>query len=260
LDAGDGALELGGAKVVARELRQADPAANGAGTVVDVDRHVVDVLAIGDQHAALAGRDDLVELKAERAGVAEGAEPLPAESRTRRLADVLDHRQPVGARDPGECLHVCGGAAHVHRQESLRSPGDLRGDVARVERQRVVDLGEHGDRSGREHCVGRGIPRVGRDDDLVVRPDPRADQPTDQGRGARVDGERVLGAEMLRELALERRDLVRTFADSVVAEYVLATEDTRDRRDLLLADLHPARKHRRLRTGAGGLSAVPGEP
>jgi len=38
---------------------------------VDVDREVVEVLPVGDQHSALAGRDDLVELEAERAGVAE---------------------------------------------------------------------------------------------------------------------------------------------------------------------------------------------
>jgi hypothetical protein len=76
-----------------------------------------------------------------------------------------------------ERIHVRRRAAHVHRQDRLRPRRDLPLDVGRVERQRLVHLGEHGKRPGREHGVRRRVPRVRRDDHLVPLADAGADQP-----------------------------------------------------------------------------------
>src|SRR4029077_2509366 len=45
-------------------------------------------------------------------------------------------------------------------------------------------------------------------------------------------------------------------ADAVVAEEVAAADHALDGRELLVADLHAAREHRPLRTGAGGRASV----
>src|SRR5262249_61122296 len=82
LHARDRRLDLGGAEVPAGEAWQPGAAAHRAGAVVHVDRELVEVVAVGDHHAAFAGRDDLVELEAERTGVAERPEPLPPVART----------------------------------------------------------------------------------------------------------------------------------------------------------------------------------
>ena len=69
----------------------------------------------------------------------------------------------------------------------------------------------------------------------------------------------MLRANELRELTLERGDLVRPVADAVVAEEILALDHPGQCRELLLAHLHPAGKHRRLRPGPGRGAPIPGE-
>ena len=96
-------------------------------------------------------------------------------------------------------------------------------------------------------------------DHLVARPHPGADEAADQRGRAGVDAERVTGADVRSELSLEVRDLVRSVADAVVAEDVLAAEDAGDRLDFLLVDLHAAREHRPLRTAPRSRAAVDGE-
>ena len=135
LHACDRALELRGPEVPAREARETGAAAKRARAVVDVDRQFVDVVAVGDHHAALAGRDDLVELQAERPRVAERPEPAAAVRGARGLADVLDEHEPVVVRERRERGHVSRRAAHVHGQDRLRPWADLLRDVVGIERQ-----------------------------------------------------------------------------------------------------------------------------
>ena len=124
------------------EARKFQPGKCG-GAVVHLDCGLVDVAAIRDHRAALARRDDLVELQAERSGVAEGAEAATLERGTHRLARVLDQREPVALRDVDERSHLGRVPAHVHRQESLRAWVQLALDVSRIEGQRLVDLREN---------------------------------------------------------------------------------------------------------------------
>src|SRR5689334_5349001 len=86
LDARDRALQLRGAEVPAGEPGKTGAGPHRARAVVHVDGELVEVVSVGDHDAALAGGDDLVELQAERARVAKGAQPLSAEARTRSLA------------------------------------------------------------------------------------------------------------------------------------------------------------------------------
>ena len=127
---------------------------------------------------------NLVELQAEGTGVTERAEPLPAERRTGRLADVLDEGEPTFACDARECVHVGRRAPHVHGQDRSRLRRDLPFDIRGVERQRVVDVGENRHGADGDDGVRGGVPGVGGDDHLVAgatpaptRPQMSADEP-----------------------------------------------------------------------------------
>src|SRR5262249_3655808 len=162
----------GGAEVPAGEAGEASSSSYRAGAVVHVDRQLVEILPVGHHHAALARRDDLVELEAESAGVAERAESLASERRAGRLANVLAEDEAVFSGDRAECAHVRGSAAHVDGQKCTGRWTELSPDVLRIEGQRVVDLGQDGKRSCCKDGVRSRVPGVRGDDHLVARTDP----------------------------------------------------------------------------------------
>ena len=203
--------------------------------------------------AALARRDDLVELKAEGAGVTERPEPPAAVRSPCGLADVLDEGEPVLTCDCNKSAHV-GRVPRAYRRAGSRgsAPVSTALDVLRVESQRLVHLRENGHSAGprrrrsprRSTCTRGRSPR---------RPDghPRRTRAADEGRRAGVDHERMLSAEVGRELALELDDLARPVADAVVAEWIAASDHPRRRLDLLLPVLHAAGEHSVARGGSG---------
>src|SRR5206468_7114141 len=89
--------------------------------------------------------------------------------------------------------------------------------------------------------------------------DARADQRADERRRTGVEAERVLRAHVLRELALERQDLVRALADAVVAEEVLALDHPTQGLELFPRHLHPTGEHRRLGPCARRSAPIPGK-
>ena len=257
LDPRHRAGQLGRAEVVPGKLRQPDPAADGVGAVVHVECDIQEVVAIGDHHSALSCRDDLVELQAERARVAERAQTAAAIGGAGRLAHVLDQDEVVFLRDRSELVHCGWRSAHVDGQNRSGARREPPLDVGRIERQRLVHLGKNGKGARGEHGVRRRIPRIRRHDHLVALADSGADQRTDERRRACVDAERVPRAHVPCELALEGEDFVRSLADAVVAEEVLALDHAGQRLELLLPHFHPAGEHRRLRPGPGRQAPVP---
>ena len=227
---------------------------------MDVDRELVEILAIGDHHTALAGRDDLVELETEAACVPERAKPSTLEGSAGGLAHVLDEGEPMAPGERCNRPHVGGGAAHVHGQDRPGARSQLTLCIARVERQRLIDLDEHGQRSRSQDGVRGGVPRVGGDEDLVPGTDPGSDESANERRGARVEAQCMARAHVGGELLLEEFDLLRPVSDPVVAEEVLASDHSRQRLELLLSDLHPPGEHGGLRPGARGRAAVAREP
>ena len=153
------------------------------------------------EHPALARRELLVGVEAERGRVAAAADRGPVGvSGPERLAGVLHDREAVGL----ERGHVGRVAEDVHRQQRGGAVGD-RGRGGRgieVERARV-DVGEHRPGVLVEDRVGRGDERERRGHDLVAGLDADRAQPEVQRGGAGGHGARVRDAEPRGEGLLE---------------------------------------------------------
>jgi hypothetical protein len=104
---------------------------------------LVEVGAIGGDEAALAGGDVLRLLEGECTDVADRADGLAAVRDTDGLGRIFEHRDAVCARDRKERVHVARDVLEVDRNDRNRPRPDLGSYVGRIERQRVVDLGEH---------------------------------------------------------------------------------------------------------------------
>ena len=216
-------------------------------------------LVSGDDDATLAAGDDLVELEAEAAGVAQAAEPAAAVGPAVGLRHVLDQAKPSRLRQGLQLVHPRRRAAHVHRQDRLGAGGDLALDVGGIEVERLVDLGQDRHRAQMRHARHRGDEGVGRHDDLVPGTE------TDPGAGAHqrsragADRHRVGSAHVGGERLLELGHLRRPGLRSVVAEEALAAYHLQHGRLLLRADEVAAGIHRWVRSGARGLAAIDGE-
>ena len=103
-----------------------------------------DVLVVGRDRAALAGRQLLVRVEAVDRGIAVGADSGAVDAGAQRLAGVLNDRH-AGRRgdlvDPPDLARV---AEDVHRKDRPRARCDRGLDGRRIEVQRLrVDVGEH---------------------------------------------------------------------------------------------------------------------
>ncbi len=111
----------------------------------------------------------------------------------------------------------------------------VRGVIARANRVRIaverhrIDVDEHRRRAEPADAAGRREERIRRRDDFVARADAERHQRDEQRVGARRDGDRVLGLEERRQLALER-------VDFRAQDEPLAVADARERREELVAD------------------------
>ena len=107
-----------------------------------------------------------------------------------------------------------------------------------VERQALVDLGQHGHQPGEDQRRVRGHEGVGGHDHFVARLQPHRQGRNHQGAGAGVGGQGVLDAAVLGELLLEGVDLVRELrvVQVAVAEHIARIEHVLDFAAFFLAD------------------------
>src|SRR5262249_55472239 len=113
-----------------------------------------------------------------------------------------------------------------------RDPG---GDVVRVEREGVVDLGEDRHCTRVDYRADGCDERERRHDHLVAAPDPERGERATQRRGTARRRERVRASERLRRGRLEWRALGR-FARSVVADHPAVPQPLYDGVDLFVVD------------------------
>ena len=258
LDPGHRAGQLGRAEVVPGETWQPVAAADGVGAVVHVERDIQEVVAIGDQHAALAGRDDLVELQAERARVAERAQTAAAIARAGRLAHVLDRAR---GRAPSR--------SHTSSSMSAGAPRMWTGRIARVRgvSRRSTSAGSSVSESSTSASTGIARWRARRSashSTYTQARSPRRPRPTPAPISAQMSADEpaltqsaCFEPDVLCELALEGEHFVRPLADAVVAEEVLARRSRGPAPRAPPTDLHPAGEHRRLRPRPRRRAPVP---
>ena len=126
----------------------------------------------------------------------------------------------------------------MDREDCLRSRTDLRGDVGRIEVQRLVDLGEHRERARVDDRGDRCHERESGDDDLVTGPDAQALEGRPDGAGSRIDPDGETNPGERGDTVLERSHLgpeVRIVLLPVPAEALVA-KDVEHFRDFVLAD------------------------
>src|SRR5690606_15997182 len=115
----DRTLELREAEVLARAVVLVPAAVRRAANVVQRPRLAVEVMVVGDEDAALAGRDVLAGLEAERAEIADRADRLALPGGSPCLAGVLEDRDAVLLRHLEDAVHVRRLAADVNRDDRL---------------------------------------------------------------------------------------------------------------------------------------------
>ena len=163
----------------------------------------VDLIVVGDDHAALTSRDDLAGLKAEGTHIANATQCPAAKGTTIGLRRVLQHQQTVFLGNLHDRGHVGGNSPHVHRHDDLGVRGDVGPHRIRVQRQRVVDLGDDGHGSdGQNGRYGRD-PTERRNDHLISRANCKPLKCAEQSCRARSDSERMLGAVGLSHLEFQ---------------------------------------------------------
>src|SRR5215470_12317041 len=101
--------------------------------VADRPHSIGELGVLGDDHAALAGRDDLVGVQTEAAHAAEPADPTPLVTRAGGLGRVLDNDEPVSGGQLEQRVEVHRMAEEVHEKNGSGSRCEPLLDLSRLE-------------------------------------------------------------------------------------------------------------------------------
>ena len=93
----------------------------------------------------------------------------------------------------------------MHRHDCFGPRRDRRFELFRIDQVRAIHLDEHGARSDGRNCQRRRNERIGRDDDLVSRPDPQGSQGQLQRPGPRFYAHAIAGADIGRKVFFKER-------------------------------------------------------
>src|SRR5581483_4330710 len=187
---------------------------------------------LGDDHAALAGRDHLVGVEAEAGEMAERPDPPAPDGGAVRLGAVLDHGETVTIGDLEQPIHVDGVTEEVHRDDRARPLDhegldqveiEVPGDRLGVDRHRNAAVAVDTERS-------RDV-RASADQDLGAGLEAERAHSELERRGAARHGDAVRGADVVRELALERGQILPERARDLPGPH-----GGRNRLDVLLVD------------------------
>ena len=169
--------------------------------------------------AAFARCDGLVQLQAVDADVADGADWSPFVARADALSAILEHFHVVFAGNGQNAVEIGRVALQVHRHDQLRLRSNPALDVVRIDVERLVDFGEHGQRAGEHNGRVAGVPGPGRQNHLVAGADFERIDGGLERRGTGGDGQREAGPHARGELLLEGGHLHRgLLAAAVPAE------------------------------------------
>ncbi len=166
---------------------------------------LVHLLAVCDEHAALARAEAFVLVEAECGAVAQLARVDSVELGAVPLAGVLDELQVIFRGDFAKGVKIAGQTVQVDGDDGLGLGRDKRLDLVHVHvHRRIVDIDEDGYGIVVQNAGRARGPRVGGHDDLVARADARRHHAHVQGRCAAVCEDCILVARIGGKLLLER--------------------------------------------------------
>ena len=122
-----------------------------------------------------------------------------------RLAGILDHTQTVAPGESEYGFHRNDLTVQMHRHDCFSARRDRRFEQLRIDQVRTIHLDQHGARSDGRNCQRRRNERIGRNDDLVSRPDPQGSQGQLQRPGPRFDAHAIAGADIGRKVFFKER-------------------------------------------------------
>ena len=160
-------------------------------------------VVVGQHHAALTGRDQLVGVEAEGAQRPEAAAAPPRRARGRatrevfgavRFGGVLDDREAVRLGELEHRVHVDRVAVDVDGHDRPRARADPRRDLDPIHAPRLrIAVDEHGYGARVQHRADARDDRERRQDHLVARLELECGDRGLERRGAVADGDRRAG-------------------------------------------------------------------
>ena len=208
---------------------------------------------IRHRHPSFARDDVLRGVEGEAGHVPVAGRRSPVDQSFEAVCGILDELQAVPIRNRPQQRQVRRPPGEMHRHDRLRAGGDRRLERVRGEALGVLfHVDEDRPRADVEHDVCRGAERQCGHDHLVTRPDAQRQERQVQRRRARIRGDGVLHANVLRDRALERLDF-RTGAEPS------GPQGVENLVDLRLPDVRLAEYDVRLsgiRQGKGGHVAI----
>ena len=191
-----------------------------------VVERVGEIVAVGCDQPALAGRDVLRRVEREARQVGDRADLAAAVSRLGGVRRILDDRQA----ERRERVEVGGLTVEVDRDDRLRPLADERPHLLGIDVQRLVEhVREDGRGATVDDDIRRRRPRERGGDHLVAGTDAERDERQVERRGARRDREDVLRLEIVAHPRLE-------LCGARARRQPARSQRLRDGRDLLLGD------------------------
>jgi len=217
-------------------------------------RPLVEAGGRGQDHAALAGGDDLALLKAQVRNVRDRAGVAAPVGRSDALGVVLENPEAVLLRRLHDRGEVARNALVVHHQDALGAGRDAPGDLPGIKIQGLVDFGQHRLRAHAHDRGEAGNPAPDRQDYLVSGSDAEGAERDLERGGAAARAECIAHAEHALCEALGARGeavFIRRIADAVVAEEGTALDHLGEVAELSGADEAFTEAHGRKATHGG---------
>ena len=187
------------------------------------------IVGLRGQHAAVAGPAEVLRrIEAEAADGADGAHAAAVDLRADRLGGVFHDRDAPRPGDLGQGHGVDRLAEQVDGDDGLRGRRDQRGNVLRVDIERLrIDVGKDRPRAQPRDRAGRGEKREAGQDHLVARGNVQGHQGQQQGVAARGAADGVLCLAVAGHLLFELRDLRAEHESAAIADPSQRGEDFR---------------------------------
>ena len=164
-----------------------------------------DIIAIGDEHTAVAGSQIFRGIEAVGGGAAQlVADQTAFVAAPQRMGGVLGYIEVVLVRQFINAVQIADLAAVMHRDDSFCAGGNLLRDLLRIDAAgAIVDVGKDGLCAAVQNGACGGSERHRRGDHFVAGADVLREQGDMQGGGAGVHGNCVLCSKVLGKLFLE---------------------------------------------------------